>query len=78
MEGYFAYVNECTFSGRKPITFVMYVRSLTFTNSNIEKYAFYADECSKAGFKTVTFYEFTKDLIVTEEEEDEIETPTNI
>lgn len=76
MDSYFAYVNECTFAGRKPKSFPMFYRSLTFTNSNIEKYAFYADACSKANVRPITFYEFTKDLIVVEEEKDEIEEPT--
>jgi len=75
MDAYIAYINECTFAGRKPITFPMFVRSLTFTNSNMEKYAFYADECAKAGVKSVTFYNFVKDQIIVEEEKDEIEEP---
>ena len=75
MDNYIAYVNECTFAGHKPKSFAMYHRSLTFTTSNIEKYAFYADVCSKVGMIPISFYEFTKDLIVIEEEKDEIEEP---
>ena len=76
MDAYFAYVNECAIAGRNPKSFAKFVRALTFTTSNNEKYTFYANECAKAGLIPESFYDFIKDLIVIELEKDEIEEPT--
>jgi len=73
MDAYNNYVNECTIAGNEPITFPKFIQSLTFTTSNMVKYAFYANECSKANIQLITFYEFVKDFIAIEDEEEDEE-----